>query len=102
MTRQTGFIFNTFLFFWGLGWGPEGHGCAAWPPWMWIRFNKVTDGLVKNLEPPQHDFYHSKKVLGAFEVFFCHFQALMGAPEIIDVNPDLPRCRCDWYPFILI
>ena len=37
---------------------------------LWIRFNKVTDGLVKNLEPPQHDFDHSKKVLGAFLRYF--------------------------------
>ena len=76
MRRQTGFILNVFLVILGLGWGPEGHGFAAWPPWMWIRFNKVTDGLVKSLEPPQHDFDHSKKVLGAFEVILVIFRLL--------------------------
>ena len=70
MKRQTGFIFDVFLVKLGLGWGPEGHGCAVWPTWMWIRFNKVTDGLVKNLQPPQHDFDHSKKVRGAFLRYF--------------------------------
>ena len=48
MKRQTGFIFDVFLVILGLGWGPGGNGCAEWAPWMWIRFNKVTDGLVKN------------------------------------------------------
>ena len=32
-----------FWSFWGYDGSPGGYGCAAWPLWMWIRLNKVTD-----------------------------------------------------------
>ena len=39
-----------FLSFWGSDGGPWGRGCAAWPPWMWMRLDEAADWVWVRIE----------------------------------------------------
>ena len=36
-------FWGRFWSFWSSDWGPWGHGCAAWAPWIWMRLDEVTN-----------------------------------------------------------
>ena len=44
------YLGGVFLSFWGSDGGPWGHGCAAWPPWMWMRLDEAADWVWVRIE----------------------------------------------------